>query len=52
MTTMPKLLLDIEGQPRPTDKAKNDIDCDEFLTGKTTNRPLKRSDVGPSYLAK
>jgi hypothetical protein len=47
-----KLMLDIEGQSRLSDKTKNDIGCDEFSTGKITNRPLKQRDVGPSYLFK
>ncbi|MHC1705655.1 MAG: polysaccharide lyase family 7 protein [Tenuifilaceae bacterium] len=44
------ILLDIEGQTRPTDKTLKDIGCDEYTTGTITNHPLVLSDVGPSYL--
>jgi hypothetical protein len=46
----PALLLDISGQPRPVPMNEKDAGCDEFTGGATTNRPLKLSDVGPSYL--
>ena len=44
------LLFDISGQARPTLVTSKDVGCDEFTTGITTNRPLKLSEVGPSYL--
>ena len=44
------ILLDIEGQARPADKKQKDIGCDEFASGKVINHPLKRTEVGPSYL--
>jgi len=44
------LILDIQGQERSADKTKRDIGCDEFSNGKITNHPLKKSEVGPSYL--
>jgi len=46
----PNLMLDIEGQERSANKTKKDIGCDEFSKGKITNHPLKKSEVGPSYL--
>jgi hypothetical protein len=47
----PSLLLDISGQSRPTTLTLKDVGCDEYNTTSTvTNRPLKLSDVGPSYL--
>lgn len=46
----PSLLLDISGQPRPAAITLKDVGCDEYTTGAITNRPLKLSDVGPSYL--
>ena len=46
----PSLLLDISGQPRPATATSKDVGCDEFTTESTINRPLKLSDVGPSYL--
>ncbi len=47
----PELLLDIEGQPRPTDKVQKDMGCDEFSTGTSLNKPLSRLVTGPSYLS-
>jgi len=47
----PSLLLDISGQLRPASTTLKDVGCDEFnATGTIINRPLKLSDVGPSYL--
>ena len=47
----PSLLLDISGQSRPASSTLKDVGCDEFnATGVVINRPLKLSDVGPSYL--
>lgn len=46
----PNLILDISGQPRPAALTLKDVGCDEFTNGKITNRPLKLSDVGPTYL--
>jgi hypothetical protein len=46
----PNLLFDISGQARPSTGTSKDVGCDEFTTGTTTNRPMKLSDVGPSYL--
>ena len=46
----PSLLLDIEGQPRPAAGTLKDVGCDEYVKGKTTNRPLTLSEAGPSYL--
>ena len=46
----PSILLDISGQTRPATKTLKDVGCDEYTTGSITNRPLKISDVGPSYL--
>ncbi len=46
----PYLMLDIEGQTRPTDKTQKDMGADEYTTGTITNKPLARSDAGPSYL--
>ena len=43
-------MLDIQGQSRPTSKTQKDIGCDEYSIGTATNHPLKRSDVGPSYI--
>jgi len=44
------ILLDFEGQSRPTDKTLKDIGCDEYTTGTIINHPLVLTDVGPSYL--
>jgi hypothetical protein len=46
----PFVLMDISRQPRPSAASAKDAGCDEAGTGETTNRPLKVSDVGPSYL--
>ena len=46
----PNLLLDIERQVRPTDKTQKDMGADEYTSGTITNKPLARSDAGPSYL--
>ena len=45
------LLLDIQGQARPVLRAQRDVGCEEYnATGAVINKPLKLSDVGPSYL--
>ena len=44
------LLFDISRQARPSTVTSKDVGCDEFTTGIITNRPLKLSEVGPSYL--
>ena len=45
------LLLDIQGQARPVLRAQRDVGCEEYnATGTVINKPLKLSDVGPSYL--
>ena len=45
------LLLDIQGLQRHTLRNQRDAGCFEFnATGTVINRPLKLSDVGPSYL--
>jgi hypothetical protein len=46
----PFILLDVSGQSRNKTNESEDIGCDEFTTGVITNRPLKLTDVGPSYL--
>jgi len=46
----PFLMLDFDGQPRPTDKKKKDVGADEYSSNPSHRRPLKLSDVGPSYL--
>ena len=47
----PSLLLDISGRSRPVSGMLKDVGCSEYnVTGTVTNRPLKLSDVGPSYL--
>lgn len=46
----PALLLDASGQARPEARTLKDVGSDEFATGATVTRPLKLSDVGPSYL--
>ncbi len=46
----PSILLDIEGQLRPTSRNIKDIGCDEFSNAMSTKRPLVLCDVGPSYL--
>jgi hypothetical protein len=47
----PSLLLDIGGRSRPVTVTLKDVGCSEYgATGGATNRPLKLSDVGPSYL--
>jgi len=42
--------MDVSGQSRNKTNESEDIGCDEFTTGVITNRPLKLTDVGPSYL--
>ena len=45
------LLLDIKGLNRPVTRILKDVGCEQFnATGTITNRPLKLSDVGPTYL--
>jgi hypothetical protein len=44
------LMLDIKGQNRPASKLLKDVGCEQFTSGVITNRPLKLTDVGPSYL--
>ena len=47
----PSLLLDVSGRSRPVTVSLKDVGCSEYgSTGATTNRPLRLSDVGPSYL--
>ena len=47
----PSLSLDISGQSRPANAIAKDVGCSEYnATGVITNRPLKLSNVGPSYL--
>jgi hypothetical protein len=46
----PSILLDINKQTRPADKASKDVGCDEYTTGTSTNHPLSITEVGPSYL--
>ena len=47
----PSLLLDISGRSRPASPTLKDIGCCEYnATGAIINRPLKLTDVGPSYL--
>lgn len=46
----PSILLDINKQTRPSDKASKDVGCDEYTTGTSTNHPLSITEVGPSYL--
>ena len=45
------LMLDIQGQARDADKSKKDIGCDEYSNGTISNHPLKKTEVGPSYLS-
>ena len=46
----PTLLLDIEGQARPSVATQKDVGADEFgAIGPVTNCPLVLADVGPSY---
>jgi len=45
------LLFDIQGQARPVLRAQRDVGCEEYnAAGTVTNKPLKLTDVGPSYL--
>jgi len=45
------LLLDIKGLVRPVSRLLKDIGCEQYnASGTVINRPLKLSDVGPSYL--
>jgi hypothetical protein len=46
----PFILLDVSGQSRNKTNESEDIGCDEYTQGTVTNRPLKLTDVGPSYL--
>lgn len=47
----PSLFLDISGRSRPVSATLKDVGCSEYsAAGTITNRPLKLSDVGPSYL--
>jgi hypothetical protein len=47
----PSVSLDISGRSRPTTTPLKDIGCMEYsAAGTTTNRPLKLTDVGPTYL--
>jgi hypothetical protein len=47
----PSLSFDISGRSRPAGVTLKDVGCSEYnATGSITNRPLKLSDVGPSYL--
>ncbi len=46
----PSILLDINKDARPSDKASKDVGCDEYSTATSTNHPLSLSEVGPSYL--
>jgi len=47
----PTMLLDISGRLRPLTVTLKDVGCSEYsATGALKNRPLKLSDVGPSYL--
>ncbi len=47
----PALAYDISGQSRPAAATLKDVGCDEYnATGTVTNRPLKITNVGPSYL--
>ena len=51
ITGIDTLLLDIQGQARPVARASRDIGCEEYnATGTVVNKPLKLTDVGPSYL--
>jgi len=40
---------DIDGQPRPGEKGKYDIGCDQLSDAPISNRPLTAKDVGPSW---
>ncbi|MEI6554537.1 MAG: chondroitinase-B domain-containing protein [Paludibacter sp.] len=45
------LLLDMKGLSRPMSRLLKDVGCEQFnAQGTITNRPLKLSDVGPTYL--
>lgn len=45
------LLMDILGKTRPVSRTQKDVGCEEYnATGTSINRPLKLTDVGPSYL--
>lgn len=47
----PTMLLDIKGLARPASAILKDVGCDEFnASGAVVNRPLKLTDVGPTYL--
>ncbi len=54
MLNLPKidtLLLDIKGLTRPASRLLKDLGCEQFnAMGTVTNRPLKLTDVGPSYI--
>jgi hypothetical protein len=44
------ILKDISGQFRPANRTLKDVGCDEYATDSISNRPLKLSAAGPSYL--
>lgn len=47
----PFVMRDISGRARPANVTAKDVGCTEYAAaGAATNRPLKVSDVGPSYL--
>jgi len=46
----PDIMLDISGQSRPAVITLKDAGCDEYTSGRGTNKPLLLSDVGPFYL--
>jgi hypothetical protein len=47
----PLVSLDISGRSRPASATLKDVGCTEYnAVGTVTNKPLKLSDVGPSYL--
>ena len=46
----PTLLLDIDGQARPSAMNLKDVGCDQFSATPINNKPLKLVDVGPTYL--
>ena len=46
----PSFTVDVEGQPRPSDRTQKDVGADELSGAATTHQPLTLNDVGPSYL--
>lgn len=46
----PLVRLDASGQSRPETPTAKDVGSDEYATAGTASRPLRLSDVGPSYL--